>query len=283
MATKIRVNPKGVKIIHERLLSGKKDIKKAELDSLGFDTSSKKFEIGNIKFEKDMLFETFYFSVKDKLRDLDEKLISENQKLMQRIHVLWEAEKKEISFKDLAALNIPAAASELKIGNVLLSNYIGIDKSYDIELINKNKNIDNKWIDSSVTMARVKDVLSDFDYNKKMFALAEVPLNKELEIYFKQHFVSVKKSDTSNKGLIDLTIGNEKNKIALELKLSRKIKQSSESQKCRGQIEDYNKQYGSNLILVIAGEAKDKQEKYLQECTRKAETLGMSCFFMAFH
>ena len=44
--------------------------------------------------------------------------------------------------------------------------------------------------------------------------------------------------------------------------------------------EDYKKQFGSNLILVIAGEKTDRQEKYLQECIKKAEELGIKCFFI---
>ncbi len=228
-----------------------------------------------------MLFSTtFNFSVIDKLKDLDGHLISENGKLLHRIHTLWDAGKRAIPFKDLFDLNIPAIASEIKVGNILLSNYLGIDKSYDIAVINKEKNIDNKWLDSSVTMSRVLDALIDFHYDEKMLNLAEVPLNKELEIYFKTHFESVKKSDTSNKGLIDLSIGNEKSKIAMELKLARKIKQANESQKCRGQIEDYKKQFGSNLILVIAGDKADRQEKYLQECIKKADSLGIKSFYI---
>lgn len=147
-------------------------------------------------------------------------------------------------------------------------------------MINKEKNIDNKWLDSAVTRTRVMDTIINFRYDQKMLELAEVPLNKELEIFFKKHFESVKKSDTSDKGLIDLTIGNEKSKIAIELKLARKIKLADASQKCRGQIEDYKKQFGSNLILVIAGIKAEKQEKYLQECIKKAESLGIKSFYM---
>lgn len=180
MANKVNKNIKGVKTIQELLLQGKKEIKKSELESLGIDTSLKKFEILNIKFEKDLFFDKYYISVIDKLKDLDGNLIRENNKLSHRIHSLWEAGKKEILFKDLYSLNIPTIASEIKIGNVLLSNYMGIDKSYDITLINKEKNIDNKWLDSSVTRARVLDVLIEFSYDNKMLELAEVPLNKEL-------------------------------------------------------------------------------------------------------
>jgi hypothetical protein len=284
-------NTKGIKTIQERLLNskqegfsigtdGSKQIEKSELSSLGFDTSSRKFEIGNIKFEKHILFDSYYFSVIDKSKDLDGNPISENPKLLQRVHSLWEAGKKEIPFKDLHNLNIPTLASELKIGNILLSNYLGIDSSYDIQISNKEKNIDDKWLDSAVTITKVMDTLIEFPYDKNMLELAEVPLNKELEKFFKEHFESVKKSDTSNKGLIDLTIGNDKNKIAIELKLSRKIKLANESQKCRGQIEDYKKQFGSNLILVIAGDKADKQEKYLQECIKKADSLGIKTYYI---
>jgi Holliday junction resolvase len=280
MKPKTKENIKAIKAIQELHLKGKNEVGKNDLEKLGIDTSSSKIELRNIKLEKNLLFGSFYISVIDKLKDLDGDLISQNNKLVQRIHSLCEAGKTEIPFIDLHNLNIPSVASEIEIGNILLSNYLGIDKSYDISVINREKNIDNKWLDNSVTINRVMDVLVDFHYDKKMLELAEVPLNKELEKFFKEHFESVKKSDPSNKGLIDLTIGNEKNKVAIELKLSRKVKLANESQKCRGQIEDYKKQFGSNLILVIAGEKFDKQEKYLQECIKKAENLGIKSFYM---
>jgi hypothetical protein len=280
MKPKSKENTKAIKAIQELHLNGKSEVGKNDLEKLGIETSSSKIELRNIKLEKNLLFDSFYISVIDKLKDLDGNLISQNVKLLQRIHSLYEAGKTEIPFIDLYKLNIPSVASEIKIGNILLSNYLGIDRSYDISVINREKNIDNKWLDKSVSINRVMDVLVDFHYDKKMLELAEVPLNKELEIFFKEYFESVKKSDTSNKGLIDLTIGNEKNKVAIELKLSRKIKLANESQKCRGQIEDYKQQFGSNLILVIAGEKSDKQEKYLQECIKKAEILGIKSFYM---
>ena len=191
-----------------------------------------------------------------------------------------EAGKRQILFSEVYACDIITKTSEIKIGNILLSNYLGFSKAYDITLIDKEKNIDNKWLDNSVTMNRIIDVLLKFNYNDQLLQLAEVPLNKEIEKHFKEHFESVKKSDVSNKGLIDLSIGNDKNKVAIELKLSRKLKLANESQKCRGQIEDYKNQFGSNLILVIAGEKKDRQEKYLQECIKKAEGLGIKYFFI---
>lgn len=280
MKPKSKENTKAIKAIQELHLNGKSEVGKNDLEKLGIETSSSKIELRNIKLEKNLLFDSFNISVIDKLKDLDGNLISQNVKLLQRIHSLYEAGKTEIPFIDLYKLNIPSVASEIKIGNILLSNYLGIDRSYDISVINREKNIDNKWLDKSVSINRVMDVLVDFHYDKKMLELAEVPLNKELEIFFKEYFESVKKSDTSNKGLIDLTIGNEKNKVAIELKLSRKIKLANESQKCRGQIEDYKQQFGSNLILVIAGEKSDKQEKYLQECIKKAEILGIKSFYM---
>lgn len=281
MTTKTKENIKGIKAIQDRLIQGKKDIKKTELETLGFDTTMKKFEIRNVKAEKDVFFDTYYLTLIDKLKDLDGNLITENAKLLHRIHVLWEGGKKEFPFSELHALNILPLPSEIKIGNILLSNYMGIDKSYDIALIDKEKNIDNKWLDASVTMTRVMNALMNFQYDKKMLALAEVPLNKELEIYFKKHFESIKKSDTSNKGLIDLTIGNEKSKIAIELKLSRQLK--IDSLKCLGQIEVYNKQFGKNLILVVAGLKSEMDDKNVSLATEKATSLGIKSYRMFPH
>jgi hypothetical protein len=280
MAAKIKENIKGIKALQERLIQRKKEIKKHELEAMGFEVSSKKIQIRNLNIEKDIFFDVYNISVIDKNKDLDGNLITQNQNLLHRIKVLWEAGKKEFPFSELYNFNILPLIDEIKIGNILLSNYLGIDKSYDISLIDKEKNIDNKWIDASVNMKRVLDVIMDFKYDKKMLELAEVPLNKELELYFKNHFESVKKSDTSNKGLIDLTVGSGGNKIAIELKLSKKLKLANDSQKCRGQIEDYFKQFGKNLILVIAGLKSEMDDKYVTAATDKATSLGIKFYRM---
>lgn len=276
MATVTKENVKGIKAIQKQFLNGKREIKKADLTNLGFDTALGKLEIKNIKAQKGIMLDTYSLSVIDKNKDFDGNLISENKNLLHRIHALWGAGKKVIPFSDILASNIDPSASEIKIGNILLSNYFGIEKDYKISPINSEKNIDNKWIDSAVTIKKVLDALINFPYNKKMFQLAEAPLYKELDKYFKEHFESV----TYNKKLIDLTIGNGNTKIVIKLKLSRKMVRESESQKCRGQIEDYKKQFGSNLILVFAGENADNQVEYMQECSKKADSLGIKSFFM---
>ncbi len=273
-------NMKDAKYLQQLLIERKRDYTKLDMEKGGLDTSLKKFELGNFRVEKDGLFGLYTISVVDKQKDIYGNPISQNTEFIYRVRSLWEAGKKEIPFSEVFSFDIITPASEIKFGNIQLSNYLGLTKSYDISLIDKEKNIDNKWLDNSVNINRVMDALLNFHYDENLLALAEVPLNKEIEKYFKEHFESVKKSDTSNKGLIDLTIGNEKSKIAIELKLSRKIKLASESQKCRGQIEDYKKQFGSNLILVIAGEKSDRQEKYLQECIKKAEEIGIKYFFI---
>jgi hypothetical protein len=273
-------NIKGVKAIQALICKKVSEIKFADLKQLGFDTSINKHVIGNIKLERDSLFNTYHLSIVDQNQDLDGNPICENSKLMRKILLHWEDGRREIEFSELIDLNIFTPATEIKIGNILLSNYFGIDSTYDITLIDKEKNIDNKWIDSAVTMRRVIDVLMKFPMDYSKLQLSELSLNKELENFFKKYFVSIKKSDPSNKGLIDLTIGNDKTKIAIELKLARKIKLAAESQKCRGQIEDYKKQFGSNLILVITGEREDRQEKYLQECVKKSESIGIKSVFL---
>lgn len=269
-----------VKYLQQLLFQEKNEYSKVEIERGGFDINLKKFEIGNIKVEKDSIFGFYSISIIDKQKDIYGKFINENIAFIHKIRSLWEAGKRQILFSEVYACDIITKTSEIKIGNILLSNYLGFSKSYDISLVDKEKNIDNKWLDIAVTMNRTIDVLLKFNYNDQLLQLAEVPLNKEIDKHFKEHFESVKKSDVSNKGLIDLSIGNDKNKVAIELKLSRKLKLANESQKCRGQIEDYKNQFGSNLILVIAGEKKDRQEKYLQECIKKTESLGIKYFFI---
>lgn len=74
-------------------LNGKSEVGKNDLEKLGIETSSSKIELRNIKLEKNLLFDSFYISVIDKLKDLDGNLISQNVKLLQRIHSLYEAGK----------------------------------------------------------------------------------------------------------------------------------------------------------------------------------------------
>ena len=68
-----------------------------------------------------------------------------------------------------------------------------------------------------------------------------------------------------------------------ELKLSRKLKQANDSQKCRGQIEDYHKQFGKNLILVVAGVKAEMDDKYVSSAIEKAASLGIKSYRMFPH
>jgi hypothetical protein len=149
-----------------------------------------------------------------------------------------------------------------------------------MELINQEKDVAGKWLDSAVTTKRVVDTLLKYQFTTEQADLSELEINKELETFFKIHYKSVKKSDTSNKGLLDLTIGGGKNMVALELKKAEQLKKSSKSNECMGQIGRYHDQLGSNLILVVAGHKKDMDDKYVNACFDKAQQLGMGSYKM---
>ena len=130
-------------------------------------------------------------------------------------------------------------------------------------------------------MDRVKTDLRDYNYGKSQLKLAEVAWNKELEGYMKEYFVNVKKSATTSGGNLDLLVGSGKNAVAIELKLSREIKEAGISQKARGQIEDYSKDFHSNLLVVVAGEKKEQNDKFVQAVKSKVDSLKANYIFIS--
>jgi hypothetical protein len=273
MPSKTKATANAGKLLQQHFLQGNNQIKSSQLQSFGYDTSQQKHIVGNIRVSKDLLFNAFNLSIIDDQKDLDGNNICDNIKLVNRVISHWETGETEIHFDEFIALNIYPAASEIKIGNIKLTNYLGLDKTYDINLLNSEKNIQDKWIDSTVTTNRVIEVLRKFQSSKTHHDMSEVQFNKVLEVYCKGYFETVKKSDTTNFGMLDLTIGSIKNKVAIELKLSKHLTNPKRSQECRGQIEDYKMQFRSNLILVIAGKREDFDHPNLKAVLTKAKQI----------
>ena len=267
---KIIDNKKSIEKIQSLIKEKKTKISKDELKIIGIEPDADKYKVRNILIEP-AFFVDYRLKIIDENRDLDENLISENVKLHSKIKSLWEAGKKEIKFEYLISLNIYTPATELIIGNFKL--YTCSDTSYGIEIVNKKKNTDGKWIDSVVNADKVISVLQKFDIKEKeLEKLSEVKLNKLLEDHFKKYFESVRKGDTTNQGLIDLNIGNKK--FVIELKLARELKKSHQSDRAIGQIERYMKEFTNNFMFVVAGNHADKQEKYCQILKKKLDECG---------
>jgi len=280
MATKPKENQKGIAELQKYLLSGKTEIKSKELSAMGFDLSNRNFTVRNIKLGIDISGSAYLLSLADNQKDLDGNPIAENEKLMTRVQTLWEAGKRKITNMELADFNIYPAAMSFDIGNVRLNSFLNLTNSYDFEVINAEKDISGKWLDSAVTTKRVIDTLLKFPFTKEQADLAEVPLNKLLEVFFKLHFKTVKRSDTSLPGLLDLTVGSGKTKIAIELKKAEKIKTTTGRNNCRSQIEDYHRNAGVPLIFLVAGHKHDMEDRNVSACFQKAQELGLQQFRM---
>jgi hypothetical protein len=200
-----------IKLLQEYYKTGQ-DVKEKDLKNIGVDTAKRVHQFRNLSIEKSFLGD-WNAKLVDETKDLDGNPIKDNKKLVQRIKALYENGTNKINFSDFFALNIHPTAKEILIENLRLKNYsdflVKFDY-YEISIVDKNKSIEGLWIDKAITTERVLDALHKFEISEKELSLlSEVKLNKSLEDHFKLYFEYVKKSGTSNKGLIDLLLGSQ--------------------------------------------------------------------------
>lgn len=277
---KTKQNLKALKTFQEMIISGKTSVKKDLLKSLEIDTSISPQEFGNIVLEKDFWGE-WTLSIINDLNDLDGNPISENKKLVQIIKAHYE-NGKNIKYQEFWNLNIWTPKQTLKIGNFRLNCFLSLNSSYTIELIDSNKNVDNLWIDKAINSDRIFQVINKFDVSKKeLESMKELDLNKLLENHFKHYFATVKKGGTSNKGLIDLILGD--NVYGIELKLARELKKTDQADRAKGQIERYKEEFRNNFMMLIAGTSEEKKEKSVQDLIKKLKETETSYYFIEAH
>lgn len=277
MAT-TKTNTKALKALQEKIIKKKTDCSKDELTALGIDLSIPTQEFGNIILKKDF-FGLWTISLKNDLHDLDGNPISENKKLIQIIKANYESGKKTIKFEELWNLNIWTPKSNLKIGNFTLDSFLTLTSSYTIELIDKNKSVDNLWADSVIEKEKVFEVIHKFNItNKDLAKMKELELNRLLEIHFKNFFSTVKKGGTSNKGLVDLILGD--NKFGIELKLARELKKSDQADRAYGQADRYKEEFKSNFMLLIAGSLEEKGEKSVGDLLKKLQKQNILYYYI---
>ena len=234
----------------------------------------------NLFFTRDFLG-NYSCNLKDSSDDVFGSPIKENSKLIAKVLKLWSADKRKITVEELMEVGIFTNESSFKVGeNIMLSSFLGFKNYFSIDVDNDEKDLEGKWIDEYVTVDKVRDALIKFDYNKKRLTLKEVPLNKELEIYLKEHFCTVKKSGMSAQGEHDLIIGSGKHTVAIELKLSREIKDSGKHHTAIGQIDTYSKAFNSNLLVVVAGIRSEQQEFYVKKVIEKAKEVRAKWMFL---
>ncbi len=171
---------------------------------------------------------------------------------------------------------------QFKNWNFILNSFFGLNSSYSIELIDKNKSVDNLWIDNVIDKEKVFQVLHKFDLNiKELSKMKELDLNKILETHFKGFFATVKKGGTSNKGLVDLILGD--NKFGIELRLARELKKSDQADRAYGQADRYKEEFKNNFILLIAGSLEEKSEKSISDLLKKLQGKGILYYYIEAH
>lgn len=280
---KAKENLTVINFFQDKIKKSERNISLKDLTKLSIDTSQATQHYRNITLKKDFLGDWF-IKVTNDANDLDDNPIAQNKKLITRLKALWENGKKEIKVKELKEMNICTPATSIKIQNFKLTdNSLFLSaESYDITLIDKNKNIDGLWLDNMVSTERILDVLKDFNItSKELSKISELDLNKLLETHFKKYFENIKKSGTSDKGLIDLIVGDML--YALELKLAKELKKTTQADRALGQIDRYMERFGANFMVIIAGDADTKKEKSVQDLIKKIRSSKGSFYYLESH
>jgi hypothetical protein len=254
--------------IHQK---GQTDITTADLIDFGVENPSNTIKIANVKLEKQFLMSKYTITCNDDTKDLLGNKLSEHDGLFDLLKDLWLGGKTQVTCPQLQKLHISGdGTTTIKLKNFKLSIPMisAVHIAYNISMVDSEKDVDNKYIDSAVTVERVTDCLRDYTLTlTKLKKISEVDLNKELELHLKHYFTSVKKSETSNKGLIDLSIG--KGKVVGELKLARELKKNDQRDRAWGQIDRYREQFSDNFLFVVVGEADDVHEDNIKALRSK--------------
>jgi hypothetical protein len=278
--SKEKENLIAIKYFQDKYKKSETTILEKEIAKVGVDASISNQEFRNILLKKDF-FGSWVLKLIDSSQDLDGKPISENKKLITRLKALWENNKKEIKFSELRDMNIDTPLTTLKIQNFKLSNNSLLISTgyYDITLVDKSKNIDGLWVDSMINTERILDVLKDFNIEAKdLSKISELDLNKLLETHFKKYFENVKKGGTSDKGLIDLILGDLI--YGIELKLARELKKTTQADRALGQIDRYMEKFNSKFMVIIAGDEDDKKQKSVQDLIKKIRSSKGTYYYL---
>lgn len=288
---KNKIDDKCIKLQSVVKKNGFGEISEKYLKSIDIDTSQKEHKICNFILNKDF-WGTWKIDLIDNNCDFNGVHFNQNKPLIKRLNALYESGVRKIKYSELSEFNVFTSLNGVVIENILLSDGIGRSSMllglfevaekgnyFSINLENPEKNIDGLWIDSAISVDKVLKVLHNYSFTKEEITLTELELNKNLEVHFKKYFENVKKSGTSNKGLIDLVIGSNTN-FGIEIKLSKELKKTGQSDRARGQIEKYMELFKTNFLVIIAGISEDKKDKCIQDIHRKIKDCGATYYYM---
>jgi hypothetical protein len=266
----------------KELIFSDKKIDEESLQKIGVDPSKKIQEFKNLRITNDF-WSGLNIQLIDELKDVNGILIEENKKLVSRVKNLYANNINKITNVELAELGLWNPSQIIHLGNLRLKNqsdFLFNYDYYDIDLVDKNKNSDGLWKDNVITTDRILSALKNFNLDKiGLDAIKEVMLTSMLEKHLKSYFETVKKESSSNQGRIDLILGSNQN-YGIEVKLARELSKASNCQKAIGQIELYSKQFKGNLMLLIAGEKSEKNDKNVSEVIRKSKECDCTFYFI---
>ncbi len=264
------------------------EISSEELKSFKIDTNTNKIEIQgtNMLLKRNILNSDYEILPIDNKKDLFGNPLANHVELLKVLKTFWESKSGNNFLSDQYLLSggIKTDLLKFEIGNfqlkrVHLVSLSSINHGYDYDIADKERDIDGKWVDSTVNLMKIKIVLQNYIFpQKKLATIKEVEWNVDLEKHFRKYFVSAHKKKTTGNYGPDLIIGGKK--FALELKLFKQIKDDlSNKRGAMIQIEEYKDDYES-LMLVILGKEGDQQEKSVLDLKKKAEKEGVYFYFM---
>jgi hypothetical protein len=191
-----------------------------------------------------------------------------NIKLDNLLRQKIEAKDFEITFKELESIGIQFDENELILNENTYLKKVHYFLSYHILFKDKQRNYDNKILDAFVDKKYVIKALSEYRLTKSNYEKikknrqSEVEWNKDLELFLKKHFLTVKKGNPRKSLEVDLDIGY--GKVGIELKWADKINKNHPMHDVYGQIGGYYKNGNYNsLILCVAGFQDLKQDVFL--------------------
>jgi hypothetical protein len=264
------------------LVFSNKKIDEETLRKIGIDTSKKIQEFKNLRITNDF-WSGLNIQLIDELKDVNGNLIEENKKLVSRVKNLYANNINKITNIELAELGLWNPSQIIHLGNLRLKNqsdFLFNYDYYDIDLVDKNKDVDGLWNDNVITTDRILSALNSFNISlEELDNMKEPVLTIQLEKHLKGFFTTVKKESNSNQGRIDLILGSNQN-YGIEVKLAREISKAGNCQKAIGQIELYSKQFNGNLMVLIAGKKIEKNDKNVSEVIRKSKECNCTFYFI---
>lgn len=249
-----------IKFLQDTWKEGYTGVKKSTLEKQGFDITHNKIEIGNFLLTKGFLFGDYDISIINKANDLNNIPISENKFAKSHLQALLRQGISEIHSNELHPFNLNTKLGKMVFENITIYQ-IGLSESYRIDLVDKEKGIENKIKDDKIDFKKVLNTLEKFELTKKILKeSSEVQLNKLLEDHFRLFFENAHRSSGNLRGAFDLDLG--KMNFVIEMKLASSLKKTGERDRASGQAKRYLQDFKkNNFLLLVIGENSDRADR----------------------